>query len=86
MKKFMLILKNGVTITMSDQDVVIVGGAVCKIEELPIRIMRCENYVNTIHHETKEVKVDYYVPGDIISWCYVQEVIENEQTSDKEQS
>lgn len=74
MKKFMLILKNGVTITIVDEDKVSVNGKVCKIEDLPNKLVIDGSTVNVVRHENKQVKVDYYLPAEVISWCYLQEV------------
>jgi hypothetical protein len=70
----MLILKNGVTITIVDEDKVSVNGKVCKIEDLPNKLVIDGSTVNVVRHENKQVKVDYYLPAEVISWCYLQEV------------
>lgn len=80
----MLILKNGVTITIVDEDKVSVNGRVCKIEDLPSKIVIDGSTINIINHENKQVKVDYYIPAEVISWAYLQEVKEDESVSDKE--
>lgn len=81
----MLILKNGVTITIVEEDKVSVNGKVCKIDELPNKLVIDGSSINVVSHENDKVKVDYYLPAEVISWAYLQEV-KDEQVEDSKQS
>lgn len=86
MKKFMLILKNGVTITILEEDKVSLNSKVCKIEDLPQKLLIDGGpSVNVVNHENEKVKVDYYLPAEVISWAYLQEV-KDEAVADSDKS
>lgn len=91
MKKCMVVLTSGVTIEFKEGDGVSIGNiqddemASVNLHEIPLFLnLGTENQVVVINHLThdndKEVNVEYYLPSDKVSWCYVQNIKEVESS------
>lgn len=95
MKKCLVVLTSGVTIEFNDGDEVTIKWVneeydeIVDIDMIPLALkwVNSEVSLNAVTHiarkDGNEVKVEYYIPSDKISWCYVQEV-KDEQITNQE--
>lgn len=73
-KQVKIILVSGISITINEDDKVIINGEKIDFENICPYVMNCEKNIVIQHHITTGEYMEYYLTRDKITWCYYSEV------------